>query len=155
MPTHRKPAAKASKKRKRGRTKPGRRAATGGRSEQRVTRRRRSAVPIEAADTLGVNQVDEGDTVELLYERELRPETSPFLSGGDLDADWQRAYSTGEEGVGGSVATPDQDVVDEIGRAFGVEQPADAEVHTAREIFEARRRLYWHIMRKTESEEQP
>lgn len=100
-------------------------------------------------DTLG-----ERDAVDLLHERELHPETSPFLTGGDVDADWQRAYSTGEEAVGGSVATPDQDVVDEIGRAFGIDQASDAEVRTAREIFEKRRRLYWHLMRRTASEEQ-
>ncbi|HET7876338.1 MAG TPA: DUF6335 family protein, partial [Methylomirabilota bacterium] len=38
-------------------------------------------------------------------------EVSPVDSGGDVDADWQAAQSTGEETVGGSVATPDQDVV--------------------------------------------
>jgi uncharacterized protein DUF6335 len=38
-----------------------------------------------------------------------QPGAGPRLSGGDVDADWQRAESTGEEAVGGSVATPDQD----------------------------------------------
>jgi len=46
-------------------------------------------------------------------------ETSPRLTAGDVDADWHGASATGEESVGGSVATPDQDVVDEIGRAGG------------------------------------
>ncbi len=55
------------------------------------------------------------------------PGSGPLLSGGDVDADWKRADSIGEEAVGGSVATPDQDVVDEIGRALGVEQEAGGE----------------------------
>lgn len=45
---------------------------------------------------------------------------SPELSAGDLDADWRRADQVGEEAVGGSVATPDQDIVDELGEAAGL-----------------------------------
>jgi hypothetical protein len=47
--------------------------------------------------------------------------------------------------VGGSVATPEQDVVDEIGRAVGVEQAADAEVRTSEEILRNRDRFRWHL----------
>jgi Family of unknown function (DUF6335) len=73
--------------------------------------------------------------------------TGPRLSAGDVDADWKRAESTGEETVGGSVATPDQDIVDEIGRALGVEHDADAPVHTSDEILRTRDRLRWHLER--------
>lgn len=91
--------------------------------------------------------------VELLAERIAHPETSPSLSGGDVDADWQRAMSDGEEAVGGSVPTPDQDVVDEIGRALGVEQPADGEVYTSAEILRQRDRDYWRLEREAEEDE--
>jgi hypothetical protein len=74
-------------------------------------------------------------------------ESTPRLTGGDLDADWQSAYASGEESVGGSVSTPDQDVVDEIGRALGVEQEADAPVRASDEILRARDRLRWHLER--------
>jgi hypothetical protein len=67
------------------------------------------------------------------------------LSAGDVDADWARAESTGEETVGGSVATPDQDVVHEIGRALGVEQEDEAAVTTSEEILRRRDRLRWHL----------
>jgi Family of unknown function (DUF6335) len=66
--------------------------------------------------------------------------TSPRLTGGDVDADWQRADSVGEEAVGGSVATPDQSNVDELGDALGVPRAPDDEVRTSREILEARDR---------------
>jgi hypothetical protein len=46
--------------------------------------------------------------------------TSPALSAGDLDARWDEAESSGEETAGGSQPTPDQEVVEEIGRAIGV-----------------------------------
>jgi hypothetical protein len=64
--------------------------------------------------------------------------TSPRLSGGDVDADWERAGSAGEEAVGGSVATPDQDVVDELGDALGVGRAPDAPVRSSEEILRER-----------------
>ena len=69
--------------------------------------------------------------------------TSPKLSGGDVDADWKRADSVGEEAVGGSVATPDQDRVDDIGDALGVPRAPDDEVRTSGEILEERDRYRW------------
>jgi hypothetical protein len=57
-------------------------------------------------------------------------ETSPELTGGDVDADWERAYSSGDEAPGGDNLTPDQDVVDEIGHAVGVDYAEDEELDT-------------------------
>jgi hypothetical protein len=68
---------------------------------------------------------------------------SAVLTGGDLDADAMRAWDSGDEAVGGSVSTPDQDIVDDIGRALGVEQDSDAEVWTSREILRERDRHRW------------
>lgn len=82
-----------------------------------------------------------------------RPATGPRLSGGDVDADWARAESSGEETVGGSVATPDQDVVDEIGSALGVEQGSEAEMTTSDEILRRRDRFRWHLERDAEARE--
>jgi hypothetical protein len=59
------------------------------------------------------------ELVGLAHDVAAHTETGPRLSGGDIDADWAGAYASGEESVGGSVATPDQDVVDELGRALG------------------------------------
>ena len=85
------------------------------------------------------------DDREIRAEREATedPSTSPRLSGGDVDADWRRAGSTGEEAVGGSVSTPDQDRVDEIGDALGVSRAPDEEVRTSAEILEKRDRRRW------------
>lgn len=44
---------------------------------------------------------------------------SPTLSGGDIDAQWDQS-GIGEETVGGTAPTPDQDVVSEIGAAAGL-----------------------------------
>jgi hypothetical protein len=87
--------------------------------------------------------VERGRVIPVLEELETHPDVSPRLTGGDVDADWSRAESSGEEAVGGSVATPDQDIVDELARALGVEQDADAEVRTAGEILRDRDAHRW------------
>ena len=49
------------------------------------------------------------DTEELADDGRLRAEqvtASTVLTGGDVDADHQRAEASGEEAVGGTVATP-------------------------------------------------
>jgi hypothetical protein len=106
-------------------------------------RRRRTTATTETEGT----PEERDDFIGLAREVAAHTETSPRLTGGDVDADWQAAYSSGEESVGGSVATPDQDLVDEIGRALGVEQPADAPVRSSEEILQARDRLRWHLER--------
>jgi hypothetical protein len=90
---------------------------------------------------------DREELVGLAHDVVTHTETSPRLTGGDVDADWLAAYSSGEESVGGSVATPDQDIVDELGRALGVEQEIDAPVRVSDEILRARDRLRWHLER--------
>ncbi len=49
------------------------------------------------------------------------PGISPALTGGDVDANWENAYFSGDEAPGGDNPTPDQDVVEDIGKALGVE----------------------------------
>ena len=92
----------------------------------------------------------ENATSELLRELSEHTGVSPTDTGGDVDADWQRAQSSGEEAVGGSVATPDQYVVDELARPFGVERPPDAQVITSDEILSSRDRRRWRIEQSTE-----
>jgi hypothetical protein len=81
------------------------------------------------------------------------PGGGPRMTGGDVDADWKGADAIGEEAVGGSVATPDQDVVDEIGEALGVAQGSEAEVTTSEEILQRRDRLRWHLELQADAKE--
>jgi Family of unknown function (DUF6335) len=106
-------------------------------------RRKRHAATLQIES----NPDSREDLVGLARDVSAHTETSPRLTAGDVDADWQGASATGEESAGGSVATPDQDVVDKIARALGVEQAADASVHTSDEILRARDRLRWHLER--------
>ncbi len=54
-------------------------------------------------------------------ERHQYTETSPELTGGDVDAYWQDADAVGDEAVGGTAATPDQNVTEDIEAAVGLE----------------------------------
>jgi Family of unknown function (DUF6335) len=73
---------------------------------------------------------------ELLEKYEEHTETSPALTGGDVDADWESAYSVGDEAPGGDNPTPDQDIVDDIGRAVGVEYQDNEELKGEKKIIE-------------------
>ena len=56
---------------------------------------------------------------------------SPEVTGGDVDADFEDAYFSGDEAPGGDNPTPDQEVVDDIGRALGVEYNDNEELKSA------------------------
>ena len=71
-------------------------------------------------------------------------ETSPALTGGDVDADWESAYSVGDEAPGGDNPTPDQDLVDDIGRAVGVEYQDNEELKGEEKIAD-RDRHRWEL----------
>ena len=71
------------------------------------------------------------DLLERLYDH---PEASPTLTGGDVDANWEGAYATGDEAPGGDNPTPDQDIVEEIGKALGVRYDDDEELRGADKI---------------------
>jgi len=106
------------------------------------TRVRPKARARKARRRMGV-EAREAATGELLRELTQHHGVSPVDTGGDVDADWQRAQSSGEEAVGGSVATPDQDIVDDLARPLGVERDPDAQVITSDEILSARDRRRW------------
>ena len=65
---------------------------------------------------------------ELSRRLEEHTETGPALTAGDVDADWESAYSVGDEAPGGDNPTPGQDVVDDIGKAVGVQYEDNEEL---------------------------
>jgi hypothetical protein len=119
-----KPAAKRSPARRR----------PGVRSE------RREATDLEGPPPREATIVTTNEERQAEARQALHTATSPRLTGGDLDADWPRAASVGEEAVGGTVATPDQSNVDALGEALGVPRAPDEEVRTSGEILERRDR---------------
>ena len=69
---------------------------------------------------------------------------TPALTGGDVDADWESAYFTGDEAPGGDNPTPDQEVVDDIGRALGVEYQDNEELKGSDKV-EKRDKKRWEL----------
>lgn len=71
-------------------------------------------------------------------------ETSPVLTAGDIDANWKDAYAIGDEAPGGDNPTPDQDRVDDIGKALGVNYQ-DAEELRGSDKITDRDRHRWEL----------
>jgi hypothetical protein len=69
---------------------------------------------------------------------------NPTLSGGDVDAAWDDSIAAGEESVGGSVPTPDQDIVDELGEAAGLTYADDEPLDSDKKILD-RDRHRWEL----------
>jgi hypothetical protein len=67
-------------------------------------------------------------------QRRHGPGMSPGLTGGDVDADYENAYFSGDEAPGGDNPTPDQDVVDDIGRSLGLEYNDGEELKSERKV---------------------
>ncbi|MEJ2707382.1 MAG: iron transporter [Anaerolineales bacterium] len=67
---------------------------------------------------------------QMLEELTEQHANTPDITSEDVDADWGRAQQVGEEAPGGTVSTPDQDVVEEIGEAVGITYDEDEPLDT-------------------------
>src|SRR6476620_6076214 len=93
-----------------------------------------------------VNEDEAHQTTMEWYEQANQDTPVPpeaVLTGGDIDAAWDQA-AAGEETVGGSSPTPDQDLVDEIGRAVGLNYEDAEPLHTTEKI-ERRDQERWEL----------
>jgi hypothetical protein len=61
---------------------------------------------------------------------------TPGITGGDVDADFENAYFSGDEAPGGDNPTPDQEVVDDIGKALGVQYEDNEELKASDKVTE-------------------
>jgi hypothetical protein len=90
---------------------------------------------------------DLGETVspgaERGHDRTGYTARNPILTGGDVDAGWEYA-DIGEETVGGSNPTPDQDIVDDLGEAIGVTYQDDEPLKFGEKL-EKRDRARWEL----------
>ena len=90
-------------------------------------RRARPDAPLVAPDDNALEVLKDTQTLaeeepndrKIVGEDAVDRKRGTILTGGDVDAAWDEV-DVGEETVGGSTPTPDQDVVDDLGRAVGV-----------------------------------
>jgi len=66
------------------------------------------------------------------------------ITGGDADVDVENAYFTGDEAPGGDNPAPDEEVVDDIGKALGVQYEDNEELKSSDKIIE-RDRHRWEM----------
>ena len=79
---------------------------------------------------------------EMIERRRAHANMTPAITGGDVDANVENAYFSGDEAPGGDNPTPDQDVVDDIGRALGVEYQDAEELKAVDKVAERDRRRW-------------
>lgn len=155
-PTKKETAArKAGAAGKRGSPRAATRSAAGGRRKRRATRRpqldrsRRTldvTVPTPPS-SLDMNRrgsavrTGRAEMAEALKDHRTM---TPAITGGDVDADVENAYFSGDEAPGGDNPTPDQDIVDDIGRSIGVEYQDNEELRASDKVAE-RDRHRWEL----------
>lgn len=110
---------------------------------------------LSAIDSETVTRDNLADVGRKLVEREFERyhSVSPELTAGDVDARWQEAEDSGAETPGGHVTTPDQDNVDEIGRAVGMEFQDNQELNAPEEILSRRDRHRWEMDKRSTDDE--
>jgi hypothetical protein len=81
---------------------------------------------------------------EMAESRLEHASLTPAITAGDVDADVENAYFSGDEAPGGDNPTPDQDVVDEIGRAVGIEYQDNEPLGSEKKVSE-RDRHRWEL----------
>jgi hypothetical protein len=94
-------------------------------------------------DFIERQQVGEG-TDQLMTELRDHTGQSPQTSADDVDAAWTDDFQSGEESVGASVATPEQNVMAELGEAVGLEYNDFEELNTEDKI-DARDENRWEL----------
>jgi len=80
----------------------------------------------------------------LLEELDEHHSLSPEITAGDVDASWQTANVAGEETLGGSSPTPDQDIVDNLGAAAGLTYKDDEPLDYDQKVLD-RDRNRWEL----------
>jgi len=81
---------------------------------------------------------------EVEQERQQHRTMTPGITAGDVDVDVENAYFSGDEAPGGDNPTPDQDIVDDIGKALGVEYQDNEELHSTDKL-EKRDKHRWEL----------
>ena len=111
------------------------------RKSPRLDRARRTIDEIVPSPPSSLNMNRRGSAVrtgraELAERRLEHAGMSEAITGGDVDVDLENAYFSGDEAPGGDNPTPDQDVVDDIGKALGVEYQDNEELRASDKVIE-------------------
>lgn len=81
---------------------------------------------------------------ELAESAALHKTLTPAITAGDVDVSVQDAYFSGDEAPGGDNQTPGQDIVDNIGKALGVQYQDNEELQGSDKV-SARDKHRWEL----------
>jgi hypothetical protein len=115
----------------------------------RLDRSRRTLEDVVPSPPSSLDMIRRGSAVrtgraEVQDNLHEHPGMTPAITGGDVDANWENAYFSGDEAPGGDNPTPDQEVVDDIGRALGVEYQDNEELKASDKVG-ARDKHRWEL----------
>ena len=105
----------------------------------RVRRVLKDAVDPNASSSLDVNRYTAAArSGRKALDRSLHEHAgmTPAITGGDVDADWENAYFSGDEAPGGDNLTPDQENVEDMGKALGVSYEDNEELKGSDKVVE-------------------
>jgi hypothetical protein len=102
------------------------------------------ATPPSSLDMMRRGSAARTGRAETAQNLEEHKGMSASITGGDIDVDLEDAYFTGDEAPGGDNPTPDQDIVDNIGKALGVEYQDNEELKGVDKVIE-RDRKRWEL----------
>ena len=81
---------------------------------------------------------------EMQQSRDVHGAMTTAITGGDVDVNLEQAYFSGDEAPGGDNPTPDQDIVDDLGKALGVEYQDNEELRASDKVAE-RDKKRWEL----------
>jgi hypothetical protein len=79
---------------------------------------------------------------EMQQNRDVHGSMTRGITGGDVDVNLEQAYFSGDETPGGDNPTPDQDIVDDIGKAIGVEYQDNEELRGSDKVADRDKRRW-------------
>ena len=100
---------------------------------------------LESATAVAAEALRTGVLPNGFRRREAIPHEDARMRAGDPDDDGLANEYVGEDIPGGSTPTPDQNEVDEIGRAYGLQDEDNGSLRTSREVLARRDRRRWEL----------
>lgn len=119
---------------------------------KRGTHARQSSSNDLVAPELEIPIIDELDVPEespIVKGSEVYQAIKLGLSANESTGHMQEAEATGEETLGGHAPTPDQDIVEKLGEAAGIEFQDNQPLETHEEVWAKRDRRRWELDRRS------
>ncbi len=104
--------------------------------ERRTLRDDLVQTPPSSLDMVRHGTAARSGRADIAHQRRMHSGMPESITGGDVDVDVQDAYFTGDEAPGGDNPSPDLEVVDDIGRALGVQYEDAEELKSSDKIIE-------------------